>query len=43
MENFDLTNLKIMIVDDYAPMRRLLLSNRMGMRSQEMARIPGVC
>ena len=26
MENFDLTNLKIMIVDDYAPMRRLLFS-----------------
>ncbi len=26
MEKFDLTNLKIMIVDDYAPMRRLLLS-----------------
>ena len=26
MENFDLTKLKIMVIDDYAPMRRLLLS-----------------
>jgi len=26
MENYDLTNLKILVVDDYAPMRRLLFS-----------------